>query len=203
MRFLSYFMDARKTIMANKMRSGLSTLGIVIGMASVVVMMAIGHGTEKKITETLGEFAKNKISISSEGGFSSWDEKNDKPGGYVQKVTFTKEIVSYIEQYFPELSGKISYQVNVPGGTVKIAKKSEEVSAVGVPPIWFELNEKKLEEGSFFSNAHYEEQASVAVVNGAFKDTFFKNKDPLGKKFIFNKKEFTIVGVLKKAEFDW
>ena len=65
MRFLSYFVDARKTIMANKMRSGLSTLGIVIGMASVVVMMAIGHGTEKSITKTLGEFAKNKISISS------------------------------------------------------------------------------------------------------------------------------------------
>ena len=202
MRFLSYFVDARKTIMANKMRSGLSTLGIVIGMASVVVMMAIGHGTEKSITKTLGEFAKNKISISSEGDFSSRDENNDKPGGYVQKVTFTKEIVPYIEHYFPELSGRISYQVNVPGGTVKIGKKSEEVSAVGVPPIWFELNEKKLEEGSFFSKAHYEEKASVAVINGGFRDTFFKTKDPLGKKFIFNKKEFTIVGVLKKTEFD-
>ena len=57
--------------MANKMRSWLSTLWIIIGMASVVVMMAIGHGTEKSITETLGEFAKNKISISSEGDFSS------------------------------------------------------------------------------------------------------------------------------------
>lgn len=202
MRFLSYFVDARKTIMANKMRSGLSTLGIVIGMASVVVMMAIGHGTEKSITKTLGEFAKNKISISSEGDFSSRDENNNKPGGYVQKVTFTKEIVPYIEHYFPELSGRISYQVNVPGGTVKIGKKSEEVSAVGVPPIWFELNEKKLEEGSFFSKAHYEEKAFVAVINGGFRDTFFKTKDPLGKKFIFNKKEFTIVGVLKKTEFD-
>ena len=73
-------------------------------MASVVVMMAIGHGTDKSITETLGEFAKNKISISSEGDFSSRDENNDKPGGYVQKVTFTKTIVPYIEHYFPELS---------------------------------------------------------------------------------------------------
>lgn len=43
MRFFSYVQDARKTIMANKMRSGLSTLGIMIGMTSVIVMMAIGQ----------------------------------------------------------------------------------------------------------------------------------------------------------------
>ena len=67
MRFFSYFVDARKTIMANKMRSGLSTLGIIIGMTSVVVMMAIGQGTENSITKTRGDIAKNKISISSNG----------------------------------------------------------------------------------------------------------------------------------------
>jgi macrolide export ATP-binding/permease protein macB len=53
--------------MANKMRSGLSTLGIIIGMTSVVVMMAIGQGTENSITKTMGDMAKNKISISSNG----------------------------------------------------------------------------------------------------------------------------------------
>ena len=67
MRFFSYFVDARKTIMSNKMRSGLSTLGIIIGMTSVVVMMAIGQGTENSITKTMGDMAKNKISISSNG----------------------------------------------------------------------------------------------------------------------------------------
>ena len=91
----------------------------------------------------------------------------------MQKVTFTKTIVPYIEHYFPELSWRISYQINVPGGTVKIGKKSEEVSAVGVPLTWFELNEKKLEEGGYFTKVHYEDQASVAIINGIFKDTFF------------------------------
>ena len=79
MRFFSYFVDARKTIMANKMRSGLSTLGIIIGMASVVVMMAIGQSTEKSITKTMGDFAKNKISVSSDGGYNARDDKEDKP----------------------------------------------------------------------------------------------------------------------------
>ena len=203
MRFLSYFLDARKTIMANKMRSWLSTLGIIIGMASVVVMMAIGHGTEKSITKTLWDFAKNKISISSDGDYSSWDWENEKPGGYIQKITFTKSIVPYVEKYFPELSGKISYQISMPGGELKIGKKTGYVSGVGVPSNWFSLNEKKLQEWSFFSNDHYQSQASVAIVDDGFKQTFYKTKDPLGKKFIFNKREFTIIGVLKKSEFDW
>ena len=73
-------------------------------MASVVVMMAIGHGTEKSITETLGEFAKNKISISSEGDFLLEMKIMINQVVNVQKVTFTKTIVPYIEHYFPELS---------------------------------------------------------------------------------------------------
>lgn len=156
----------------------------------------------KSITETLGEFAKNKISISSEGDFSSRDENNDKPGGYVQKVTFTKTIVPYIEHYFPELSWRISYQINVPGGTVKIGKKSEEVSAVGVPLTWFELNEKKLEEGGYFTKVHYEDQASVAIINGIFKDTFLKQRIPSGKNLFLIKKNLWLSEFWKKLNLN-
>ena len=176
--------------MANKMRSGLSTLGIVIGMASVVVMMAIGHGTEKSITKTLGEFAKNKISISSEGDFSSRDENNDKPGGYVQKVTFTKEIVPYIEHYFPELSGRISYQVNVPGGTVKIGKKSEEVSAVGVPGL--NLMKKNLKKEAFFPRLIMKKRLLLLLLMGDLEILFLKRKIRLGKNLFLIKKSLRL-----------
>ncbi len=98
-------------------------------MASVVVMMAIGQGTENSITKTMGDMTKNKISVSSDGGYSSRDEKNDKPGNYIQKVNFTKDIVPYIEKYFPDLSGRISYQIETPYANVKIGKKSDGVSA--------------------------------------------------------------------------
>ena len=65
MRFFSYVNDARKTITSNKMRSWLSTLGIVIGMAAVIVMMAIGQGMDSLITQNMGDMAQNKLSISS------------------------------------------------------------------------------------------------------------------------------------------
>lgn len=187
--------------MANKMRSGLSTLGIIIGMTSVVVMMAIGQGTENSITKTMGDMAKNKISISSNGGYSSWDEKNDKPGGYVQEVKFDKTLVPYIENYFPELSWKITYQVRAPYGQVKIKQKTDAVEGVGVPENWFTLNEKKLAEWTFFTKENYEKKNFVAIVNDGFKNSFFKKGSPIGKKFIYNKKEFTIVWVLAKEEY--
>ena len=202
MRFFSYFVDARKTIMANKMRSGLSTLGIIIGMASVVVMMAIGQWTEKSITKTMGDFAKNKISVSSDGGYNARDDKEDKPWGYIQAVKFDKTIIDYIEKYFPDLSWKITYQIETPGWQVKIKQKSDMVMGVGIPELRFTLNEKKAAEGTLFSKEHYDSKSFVAVVNETFKSKFFKNGSAIGKKFIYNGKEFTIVGVLPKQEYD-
>lgn len=61
--------------MSNKMRSGLSTLGIVIGMVSVIVMMAIGQGTEAQIMKNMGDLMKNKITISAGGGDRVRDEE--------------------------------------------------------------------------------------------------------------------------------
>ncbi|MDO4713276.1 MAG: ABC transporter permease [bacterium] len=98
--------------MANKMRSGLSTLGIMIGMTSVIVMMAIGQGAESSLMKEMGDLVKNKITVRSDGGYNRWDNEFDKPGAYVKKVTFTPEIIEYIEHYFPELKGRMTYGIH-------------------------------------------------------------------------------------------
>lgn len=114
MRIFSYFVDAWKTIMANKMRSGLSTLGIVIGMTAVVVMMAIGQGMQNSVKETMGDMAKNKLTVSSDGNYNVRDEEANQEGAYVKAVTFNSSIVDYIQHYFPELKGGITYQIDAP-----------------------------------------------------------------------------------------
>jgi hypothetical protein len=76
------------------------------------------------------------------------------------------------------------------------------VMGVGVPELRFTLNEKKAAEGTLFSKEHYDSKSFVAVVNETFKSKFFKNGSAIGKKFIYNGKEFTIVGVLPKQEYD-
>lgn len=202
MRFFAYISDARKTIMANKMRSGLSTLGIVIGMMSVIVMMAIGQGTQAQIMKSMGDMMKNKFSVSARGGYSEWDHEKNAPGQYVKGVSFTKDIVGYVEHYFPDLKGKIVYEVSLEGSEVKVGKNSDYVNPVGVPQNWFTLNEKELAEGSFLEATHYEKMNFVAVVNNAFKEKFFKKTSPLGKRVKVGNKEYAIVGVLKKEDFE-
>ena len=103
MRFFSYAKDAWKTIMANKMRSGLSTLGIVIGMMSVIVMMAIGQGAEQQVMQQMGDLLKNNFSVRAGGGYSQRDEDSGGPGKYIKKVEFSTDIVRYIESYFSDL----------------------------------------------------------------------------------------------------
>jgi ABC-type antimicrobial peptide transport system permease subunit len=82
------------------LRSFLSILGIVIGIVSVVVMLGIGKGAEKKLMEELGEFAKNQIQVyaSSRGG-----QKN---------LPLTTNTIVFLEQVFPDLAHKVGYTAN-------------------------------------------------------------------------------------------
>ncbi len=203
MRIFSYFVDAGKTIMTNKMRSGLSTLGIVIGMTAVVVMMAIGQGMQNSVKETMGDMTKNKLTINSDGNYNVRDDEKNQQGAYVQAVKFDTAIVEYIQHYFPELKGGITYQINAPWEQLTLNKKTDSVMGVWVPAEWFTINEKELVQGNFFTEKHYQENAFVAIVNYKFWETYFKNKNPIGQTFTFSKKKFTIVGVLKEEDMEW
>lgn len=201
MRFFSYVNDARKTITSNKMRSWLSTLGIMIGMAAVIVMMAIGQGMDDLITQNMGDMAQNKLSISTNGGYQTENEQGQST--YVKRIIFNTSIIDYISNYFPELSGQITYQIDWASDQIKIKNNSDYVSAMGVPKNWFSLNQKEILEGTHFTDQHYEDLSFVTIVNNAFKQKFFPNSSPIGKKFILGKKEYTIIGVLKKGRFEF
>jgi putative ABC transport system permease protein len=66
MTFLSYFRDARSAIITNKLRSSLSMLGIVIGVSSVVIMLAIGAGVQQSIKDQMSSLINNNLTISSQ-----------------------------------------------------------------------------------------------------------------------------------------
>lgn len=202
MRFFSYFADAGKTIMSNKMRSGLSTLGIIIGMLSVIVMMAIGQGTEAQIMKYMGDIMKNNITISAGGGYSAWDEETGKPWAYIKEIRFSEETISYLENYFPELKGKMTYEIPVEGGEAKIKNKTTHVSVVGVPQNWFKLNEKNIAEGGKLEQSYYDKMSFVAVINANLKKELFKTSSPIGKKLKVGKKEYTIIGMLEESDFE-
>lgn len=85
-------------------------MGIVIGMAAVIVMMAIGQGMDDLITQNMGDMAQNKLSISTNGGYQTENEQGQST--YVKRIIFNTSIIDYISNYFPELSGQITYQID-------------------------------------------------------------------------------------------
>lgn len=149
--------------------------------------------------KSVGELMKNKITIHPGGGNARRDDESGKPGAYVKRINFSPEIIAYIEQNFPTLSGKITYNING-GSEVNILSKKGYVSYSAVPFNWFTLNEKDaLEQGSLMTQKHYEKLNFVAVVNHKFADQYFKKRSPLGYKLKLERREFTIIGVLQQG----
>jgi ABC-type antimicrobial peptide transport system permease subunit len=77
-------------------------LGIVIGVSSVVIMMAIGAGVQQSIKDQMSSLINNNITISTQGGYTTYT--NDDVKGYVKAITLTSELAEEIESAFPELS---------------------------------------------------------------------------------------------------
>lgn len=77
-------------------------------------MMAIGQGMQNSVKETMGDMTKNKLTINSDGNYNVRDDEKNQQGAYVQAVKFDTAIVEYIQHYFPELKGGITYQINAP-----------------------------------------------------------------------------------------
>ncbi|MDR2415476.1 MAG: ABC transporter permease [Candidatus Peribacteria bacterium] len=101
MNIRQYVKEAFSTIKGNPLRSFLSILGIVIGIVSVVVMLGIGKGAEKKLMDELGELAKNQIQVLNYGG------REGK-----KKLSLRKETINFLETMFPNISHKIGYSAS-------------------------------------------------------------------------------------------
>jgi ABC-type antimicrobial peptide transport system permease subunit len=173
------------------LRSFLSILGIVIGIVSVVVMLGIGKGAEKKLMDQLGEMAKNQIQI-----YQAWGERKGKP------VTLTVDTIKYLEKVFPVLDKHISYQSY---GSAQLPTKNayggnDSVQYYGIPINWFDNNDRELFYGTFFSQGQYDNAELVAVISEDLAKYYFpKKENPIGEKITLNGKIFAVVGVMKKT----
>ena len=188
--FVEAFKMSVQAIMAHKMRSLLTMLGIIIGIASVVSVVALGNGSEKKILSDISAMGTNTISIFPGRGFG------DRRSGRIKTLTIDDAKViakqSYVASATPQTTS---------GGTLTYRNTDLTASLYGVGEQYFDVRGLKLESGRLFDEGDVKEDAQVVVIDQNTKNKLFgEDTDPLGKTILFRKRPLTVIGVMEKEE---
>lgn len=181
---------AVKSILKSRMRSLLTTLGIIIGVAAVVVMVAIGNGAQKMVEDQIASLGSNLIIItpgtSSSGGVR---------GGAGSFNRFTLDDVEKIKNEATLIKG-VSPLVRS-GGQIIGGSGNWFTQIQGVSPDYLEIRSWSLQSGEFFTDRDITSKAKVCVLGSEVAENLFANDDPVGQQVRIRNVPFKVIGVLK------
>lgn len=190
MNFANLLKIALKALNNNKLRCFLTMLGIIIGVASVITMLAIGQGSKNSIRDQISEMGSNMIMIHP---------GNMQRGGVRQSSDDMQTIkVSDYEalQSVPGVAA-ISPSVNSAGQLVN-GNNNYPSTIYGITPDYLDIRKLKIKEGSMFTDHDIKSAAKVCVLGKTVVDNLFPNgEDPVGRVIRFGKIPMTVVGVLE------
>ncbi len=196
MNYTNLFKIALRAIAANKLRSFLTALGIIIGVASVITMLAIGQGSKRSIQANIAEMGSNMIMISP-GADMRGGVRQDASSMETLKLTdFTsiKDECNYIKAISPTVtsSGQWIYSSN-----------NEQSTIYGVNQDYLEIRQLTVADGEMFTEQDIKTSAKVCILGQTVVDYLFPDgSDPVGKVVRFNSIPFRVVGVLKKKGYN-
>ncbi len=187
---------ALKALSNNKFRGFLTMLGIIIGVGSVIAMLAIGQGSKRSIREQISEMGSNMIMIHpGTGRFGG--VRQSASSMQTLKIEDYKTIInesSYISACSPSVnsSGQAIYGANNTPTTI-----------YGINQDYMDIRKYTVSEGEMFTNQDVARAAKVCVVGQTIVDNLFPNgEDPLGKTIRFGKIPFKIIGVLTSKGYN-
>ena len=197
MNIINLFKIALRAIAANKLRSFLTMLGIIIGVASVIAMLAIGQGSKQSIQNNISEMGSNMIMIRP--------GQDKGPGGARQDASEmqTLKLADYeaLRTQAKHLAA-VSPSVNASGQFVN-GNNNTPSSIYGVSADYLKIRQLKVEEGEIFSNEDVRTGAKVCVIGKTVADNLFPNgEDPVGKVVRYKSIPFRIIGVLKSKGYN-
>lgn len=187
---------ALRAIAANKMRSFLTCLGIIIGVASVITMLAIGQGSKRSIQANIAEMGSNMIMISP-GADMRGGVRQDPSAMQTLKLedyNAIKDQCSYVKAVSPT--------VNSSGQFIN-GNNNTQSTIYGVDLDYLEIRQLTVSNGEMFTETDVRTSAKVCVLGQTVVDYLFPDgSDPVGKVVRFNKIPFRVVGVLKKKGYN-
>lgn len=197
MNYTNLFKIALRAIAANKLRSFLTMLGIIIGVASVIAMLAIGQGSKKSIQANISEMGSNMIMIrpgQDKGPGGAQQDASDMQTLKLKDYEALKEQSKYL--------AAISPSVNSSGQFIN-GNNNTPSTIYGISPDYMEIRQQKVKDGEMFTDEDIRTSAKVCLIGKTVADNLFTNgEDPVGKVIRFNKIPFRVVGVLESKGYN-
>jgi putative ABC transport system permease protein len=188
--FTQNIRSALRALLANKLRSALTMLGIVIGVGSVVALLSVGTGAQSSITNQISNIGANVITIFS--GTRNQAAPSGAGGGATAPLTYEES------KALKGLTGVAAVSPQVQSRqTLKYQTSQTTVQVVGVEPDYASVHPNQLDHGSFISASDVSSKARVAVVGSQVVTDLFGGLDPVGKSIKINGILFQVIGVLK------
>ena len=188
--FIEAFKMSVQAIMAHKLRSLLTMLGIIIGIASVVSVIALGRGSQERIMANISSMGTNTINIYPGTGFG------DRRSGRIKTLTVSdSELLarqSYLDSSTPSTSAS---------GNLVFGNQTLTATLNGVGDQYFDVKGLKIDRGRLFTMSDIRDVASVVVIDPNTRDKLFpRGANPLGQVIIFRRQPLTVIGVTEPQE---
>lgn len=188
---------AFKAIAGNKVRSFLTMLGVIIGVMSVIVLVAIGQGTTASVTESISSMGTNLLtvnimtrSVGGKGGARGMTTSSNSKGTVILKLDEILELeqdesIAYVS---PTCTGNL---------TVKAGSTNTTASVMGVLPAYQYIINQGVEQGRYIIDADVDNRSAVCVIGVDLAQDLFGNTNVVGNTVYIDGRKFKIVGVLE------
>ncbi len=187
---------AARAIWSNKFRSFLSMLGIIIGVAAVIIMMSIGQGSKESVRQNISQMGTNLITVRP-GADRRGGVRQDPSAMQTLKVEDYEKIIaekSYISNVSPEVTSS---------GQAINGAQNTYCSLYGETPEYLDIKQWVIQDGDCFTEEDVRHSAKVCLVGKTIvTELFGENADPVGKTIRFKSIPFRIVGVLKSKGYN-
>ena len=195
MNILNLFKVSLRAVANNKMRSFLSMLGIIIGVAAVIIMMSIGQGSKESIRQELSTMGTNLLTIRP-GADMRGGVRQDPSAMQTLKMADYERILRekrFVTKVSPEVTAS---------GQVIYGNNNTTTSLYGESTDYLNIKQWNVEEGECFTDEDIKKAAKVVVVGTTIVKELFGNVDPIGKTIRFKSIPMRIVGVLKSKGYN-
>ncbi|SFF38956.1 putative ABC transport system permease protein [Paenibacillus algorifonticola] len=180
MKLTQGFRMAIKSVLSSKLRTALSMLGILIGVATVIALVGMGQGSTKQVEEQVASLGTNSLSVTITGRGTATSLSLDDAMALAD--------IPNVEGVSPTVSGS---------ATVKYGKNSTSVTVEGITPDYEQVSDFSVQSGRYIASMDVKNTQKVALIGVDTATELFEEEDPVGKTIQVNGSRFTIVGLLE------